>query len=109
MSSFRNAIAVKCGINAAIVAEILWDFQRCDFRKGKTVYRYGNRWCRCSQPMITAICPCLTIHKAKGAIKTLLKMGVIRKERFNEDKFDHTNWYAFTEYGTRLMNEGDKR
>ena len=110
-SSFFNklAVAVKCGINAAVVAEILWDLQRCEFRKGKIVYRHGNRWCRCSQRMITVICPALSVHMVKDAIKALRETGIIRKECFNEDKFDHTNWYAFTEYGTRLMNEGDKR
>lgn len=27
---------------------------------------------------------------------------------YNENPFDKTNWYAFTEYGTYLMEEGDE-
>ena len=107
MIYFRNAVALKCGINAAIVAEIIWDLQKCEFRNGKTTYRYGSRWCRCSQPMITLICPCLSIHMAKDAVRALRETGIIKVDCFNDDKFDHTSWYTFTEYGKRLMSEGD--
>ena len=63
MTYFRNTVAVKCGINAAIVAEIIWELQKTEFDKSKTVYHRHRRWCRCSQPMITLICPALSVHK----------------------------------------------
>ena len=31
MTYFRNTVAVKCGINAAIVAEIIWELQKTEF------------------------------------------------------------------------------
>ena len=42
----------------------------------------------------------------KGAIKNLLEENIMRKECFNDDKFDHTNWYTFTEYGENLVKKG---
>ena len=71
MTYFRNTVAVKCGINAAIVAEIIWELQKTEFDKSKTVYHRHRRWCRCSQPMITLICPALSVHMVRDAIKTL--------------------------------------
>ena len=71
MTYFRNTVAVKCGINAAIVAEIIWELHKTEFDKSKTVYHRHRRWCRCSQPMITLICPALSVHMVRDAIKTL--------------------------------------
>ena len=42
----------------------------------------------------------------KGAVKTLVEKNILRKDCFNEDKFDHTNWYTFTEYGESLVRKG---
>ena len=71
MTYFRNTVAVKCGISAAIVAEIIWELHKTEFDKSKTVYHRHRRWCRCSQPMITLICPALSVHMVRDAIKTL--------------------------------------
>ena len=39
-------------------------------------------------------------------IKVLKEKNIIRKGCFNEDRFDHTSWYTFTDYGLRMMEEG---
>lgn len=43
--------------------------------------------------MITSDIRYLTIDMVKGAIRNLLEENILRKECFNDDKFDHTNWY----------------
>lgn len=107
ITQFRDNIAVLCGMKAAIVAEILWDQLDEQIKNDVSRFEFNNDWCRCSQFMVTVICPCLTIHMVKDAIATLIDHKIIRKGRFNDSKFDHTNWYAFTEYGEKMMLEGD--
>ena len=94
MTNYENEVAVKCGINAAVIADYLWNLKENHrFGKGKSAYRYGKVWVRCSQPMITSEIRYLTIDMVKGAIRNLLEENILRKECFNDDKFDHTNWY----------------
>ena len=69
-------------------------------------FEYGKQWCRCSFKTMAVYCPYLSIDQIKGAVYTLRKKGIITKGRFNETKFDHTNWYSFTEYGKHLMEVG---
>ena len=45
---------------------------------------------------------------AKDAVGLLKENGYIRKGCFNDNRFDHTNWYSFTEYGVRIMEVGDE-
>ena len=104
---FRSGVARKCGVNAALVAELLRDRCHEQMMDEVTESHYGGEWFRCSQPMLSAMSSCLSVNMVKSAVQTLVKKGVIRKERFNDSKFDKTNWYSFTEYGIRLMNEDE--
>ena len=62
MINYENEVAVKCGINAAVIADYLWNLKENHrFGKGKSAYRYGKVWVRCSQPMITSEIRYLTI------------------------------------------------
>ena len=106
MINYENEVAVKCGINAALVADYLWNLKQDHRFRGKSVYHHGKVWVRCSQPMITSDIRYLTIDMVKGAVKSLIEHNILRRECFNEDKFDHTNWYTFTEYGESLVRKG---
>lgn len=55
---------------------------------------------------MTVYCPFLSVHQAGRAIDALERRRLIVKGNFNETKFDHTNWYAFTEYGRKLFGAG---
>lgn len=107
MINYENEIAVKCGVNAALIADYLWNMKQDHrFSNNKYTYRHGKVWVRCSQPMITSDIRFLSIDMVKGAVKTLVEKNILRKDCFNEDKFDHTNWYTFTEYGESLVRKG---
>ena len=104
MINYENEVAVKCGINAAVIADYLWNLKENHrFGKGKSAYRYGKVWVRCSQPMITSEIRYLTIDMVKGAIKNLLEKNILRKECFNDDKFDHMNSVHMHSFGTRII------
>jgi len=99
MTEFNEKVAMVAGVNAAIIAELIRKLTH--IRSTMTYDEYGKKWARCSMKMATVYCPFLTVRQ--GAFHTLLDKGIIAKEHFNEDQFDHTNWYAFTEYGEALI------
>ena len=46
-------------------------------------------------------------HMVKDAVDLLIEKNILRKDHFNDSRFDRTNWYAFTNYGAKLMKEGE--
>lgn len=103
---FDTNIATLYGINAAIIAQFL----KVNANNETGIASYddleGNRWHRCSQKYLTAVFPFLTRSMVARALKILVDNRVIVKQCMNENRFDHTLWYAFTPYGNRIM-KGD--
>ena len=106
MCDFKKDIAVRYGVNAAVIAQFLWDSIEGPDHSGKRVYRDGKKWCRCSILLMTGIFPFLSRHMVSDALERLIKAHVIKKDCLNSNRFDRTNWYAFTEYGEYLMKGG---
>lgn len=109
MCNFKENMAVHYGVNAAIVAQFIWDNLKKNNYDGKVYEKEGRKWCRCSMLMMTGFYPFLSRNMVCDAIKILVEKNVIMKGRFNENKFDKTNWYTFTDYGAHQMSktEGD--
>ena len=95
-------LAVRIGIRTALVAQCLWDLceQRCP---SETDLFDGRRWLRMGQRTLTTVMPYLTRHTARFELERLMRLGIIRARQLSDDRFDHTNWYCFTEYGCGLM------
>lgn len=106
MCDFKKDIAVRYGVNAAVIAQFLWDSIEGPDHSGRRVYRDGKKWCRCSILLMTGIFPFLSRHMAADALERLIKAHVIKKDCLSSNRFDRTNWYAFTEYGEYLMKGG---
>ena len=104
MATCNDNIAMVAGVNAGIIAELLDDILK-DYLEN-VCSEYGKQWCRCSYKTMIVYCPFLSIDQAKGAVYALKKKGIISTAKFNDTKFDHTNWYAFTEYGRHLLETG---
>lgn len=107
MCNFKMNIAISYGIHAAIVAQFIWDNLRLGSYDGKEYVFNGEKWCRCSILMMTGFFPFMTKPMIRDAIKILLENRVLKKGCFNQNRFDKTNWYCFTEYGRHLMEEGE--
>ena len=104
MAICNEKIAMVAGVNAGIIAELLNDMINVN---GKSVIEeYGKQWCRCSYKTMIVYCPFLSINQAKGAVYAMQEKGILVKDCFNGSRFDHTNWYAFTEYGKLLFESG---
>ena len=106
MSRFRNNIALRCGIGAAVIAEYLWNLLAKEVSDGSALQRHGRYWCRCSMQVMAGQFPFLSIHMVKSAVRILKEKKIIKCGCFNDNRFDHTNWYTFTDYGEKLMGEG---
>ena len=104
MAKCNENVAMVAGVNAGIIAELLNDILKDELEN--VSFEYGKQWCRCSFKTMVVYCPYLSINQIKGAVYTLRKKGIITKCRFNASRFDHTNWYAFTEYGKHLIMVG---
>ena len=50
----------------------------------------------------------MSYDEIRYALKRLIKGRVLTKGRFNESRFDRTNWYTFTEYGQFLLTESER-
>lgn len=108
MTYFKNNMAQKFGIKSAIVAQFLWDSLYIHKTDCCLARQNGKEWCRCSAIHLTSVFPFLSKHQIRDGIDNLVSKGVIQKVRFNASCFDHTNWYAFTEYGKALMIKSEE-
>lgn len=71
MCDFKKDIAVRYGVNAAVIAQFLWDSIEGPDHSSKRVCRDGKKWCRCSILMMTGIFPFLSRHMVSDALKSL--------------------------------------
>lgn len=102
---FDTDIARKCGVNAATVASFLWEriYSEDDYKT-----EYGVEWTRVSQKTMTANIPHMSVKMIANAVKKLKNKGYIKVSKFNDSKFDKTNWYAFTDFGFEAMNKDEE-
>lgn len=97
---YNSKTAVKCGINSAMIAGYLWIVSE---KYGKI--HNNKKWLRCSEKMLTAVFPFLGRTAVHNAVKRLENSGIVIRKRYNENPFDRTFSFAFTDYGAKLMEE----
>lgn len=107
-SFLRFGHSKKYGVNAAVLTAFLWDCVEQKSTESPQLHE-GKVWVRCSVQMMTGFFPFLSYDEIRYALKRLVKGRVLTKGRFNESRFDRTNWYAFTEFGQFLMAESEGR
>jgi len=107
MTYFKNNIASLFGVKSAVVAQYLFD-NIFVMNEGYCIAkREGKAWCRCSKVHLTSVFPFYSRHQISDAIDILIEGKGLKKKPFDKNRFDHTNWYAFTEYGLALMTKND--
>jgi len=103
---FNSGIAERFGITAALLLEYIWKEVKENEFHGRCSYE-GNIWMRCSKKTFTAHMPYLSKGMVKRGIVSLKKAGLLVQGEHNESRFDRTAWYAFTEYGKKVMEESE--
>ena len=98
---FNKDIARDYGLRGSVIATYLWELLEKDM---ESIERNGRIWTRISQRMITLALPFMTVDMARRSLKKLAEEGIIMRAEFNDDKFDRTHWYTFTDYGNEMMD-----
>ena len=101
MYRLNKKVAMICGVNASIIARFIKD----KIDSEEALIFDDKKWCRCSILMMTGYFPFLTRHMIADAINRLVDFNIIKKNCHNLNRFDHTNWYTFTDYGNLLLTK----
>lgn len=93
MHSFDPQIAVKVGVNAAIIyANITWWCAK-NKANGHNVHD-GRAWTYNSVRAWTELFPYMTAKQVRTALATLEDAGLIVSGEYNESAYDRTKWYT---------------
>ena len=98
--SYSNKIAMKYGINAAIIASFIWTET-----KGYNPAFPNRSWTRCGYKRLLAAFPFMRPGAPSYAVRKLVNDGILVRTERNESRFDRTFSYAFTDYGASLMED----
>lgn len=92
--SYSNTIAIKYGINAALIASYIK-------KQLKTTSVCVNdvMWVRLPIRNLTGVFPFMGEWAARHAIKKLRKGNIIFAKQLGKEHFDHAYFYTLTPYG----------
>ena len=101
---FQVELAMIYGVEEAVLIEnfVHW------IQKNKTNnkhYHDGRYWTYNSAKAFAEQFPYMTESKVKRALSKLVELGVITKGNYNENQYDRTCWYAFTDNGLSIVQK----
>ena len=100
---YSDKISVLCGINSALLAGYVWTQS-----KENASQFQGKNWFRQSKKNFSIVFPFMGKKAVSNALKKLVTAGIIKKCEYNDNSFDRTSSYTFTEYGEALMSEEEE-
>lgn len=95
-------LAVRLGVPQAVAVQCLMDAMDGMLDIEVEVAK-GEVWVRMGHKTLALYAPYIAPATAKRALKRLVDRGICKRTNLNESPFDHTYWYAFTDFGHRLM------
>lgn len=101
---FQMELAMAYGIEEAILIEnfVHW----IDKNKANNKhYHDGRYWTYNSAKAFAEQFPYMNESKVKRVIAKLVEDGVIMKGNYNENQYDRTCWYAFTDEGASIVQK----
>lgn len=103
---FNCEIAKMYGMAEAV---ILNHFEYWIAKNKANEYNYfdGTYWTYNSVKAFKEIFPYLTEKKISSALAKLKDEGIIKTGNYNENKYDRTLWYAITEKGLSILQNGE--
>ena len=99
---FDKKLAVDYGVNAVFLLGYLWQ-KNCELAEAKSAKQHSRRWIRSGHSSIQAELPFLSKHAIKQALSLLTSEGILLWGKMSDCPFDNTSYYAFTQYGKKLM------
>lgn len=101
---FNIELATKVGIEEAIFLHNLYYWIQKN-AANKKQYHDGSYWTYNTVQAYAELFPYMSYDKVKRIIKQLKKDCIIKTGNYNEDKMNHTTWFAFTDCGLEMMKE----
>ena len=101
---FKVALASIYGIEEAILIHNL-HYWITENKANCRNFFDGRFWTFNSQRAYKDLFPYMSESKIKRAIANLIEKGIIMKGNHNENQYDRTNWYAFTDEGLALVQK----
>ena len=102
--SFEVDIAVKYGVNAAILLNNIYFWCQKNMANNHNFFD-GSYWTYNSRNAFTTIFPYLSERQIKTALDKLIDDGVIRTGCYNQDPRDRSLWYSLTNKGWCMMQK----
>ena len=95
---------MEFGIEEAILIDKFVGWIQYNRANGKN-YHDGRTWTFNSAKSYADLFPYMTESKIKRVISKLVEMGIVIKGNYNENQYDRTNWYAFTDEGNAIVQK----
>ena len=99
---FQVELAMEYGVEEAILIENFVHWIQKNKANNKH-YHDGRYWTYNSARAFAEQFPYMTESKVKRVVAKLVEMGVIAKGNYNENQYDRTCWYAFTDKGLSIV------
>lgn len=106
MFYFDKNVAVRYGVRSAVVMQYLWE--NILNNEEDVMEMNGDMWYRSSAVITSSILPFYSKDQIQRTFNSLVRCGLLKKKKLSKSNFDHTNWFAFTEYGTEMMMKSEE-
>lgn len=103
--SFDVEVATKYGVNAAILLQNI-QFWCAKNRANGVNFHDGLYWTYNSRKALAELFPYMSAKQIKSALDKLVEDGLVVVSNFNDDSRDRTLWYAVTEKGDCILQNG---
>lgn len=101
---FKVALAKELGLEEAIFVHNLYYWIKENEVNNRN-FIDGRFWTYNSQKAYADWFPYLSAAQIKRIINSLIKQGIILKGNYNENQYDRTSWYAFTDEGLAIVRK----
>lgn len=95
---FGVDMAARYGIPCAILAQEIFYWTTRNAAEGNNIHG-GRAWMYQTVAALEKLHPYLTNKQIRGALGKLVEEGIVVKGKFNKNPYDHTVWYALTDFG----------
>lgn len=103
---FNVEIAKECGVNASILFSNIAYWIEHNKANGIN-FHDGHYWTFNSMKAFSELFPYFSEKQIKTALKKLEDDGLIMTGNYNKLPFDRTKWYAVTNKGYTILNQGN--
>lgn len=105
--TFDTELAAKYGVNEAIMLNNFIYWIAKNEANGKH-FHDGRYWTYNSVAAFEKLFPFWTNKQVRNVLASLERQGVLLKGNYNEQKYDRTCWYAFTDSFVKSISQNGK-